>query len=82
MPPLMQTEKPLAAEFIAFCHNRCRSKWPDLYDEMCWVAGRRLFRNMGYDELEKAGLCLSLSEIDETIRLVNAVTSGDGKGAA
>jgi len=82
MSPLMQTEKPLAAEFITFCHKRCDSQWPDFYDEMCWVAGRRLFRNMGYEELEKAGLCLSLTEIDETIRLVKAVTSGRGKSAS
>ena len=82
MTSLMQIQKPLASEFIAFCHQRCHSKWPDIYDEMCWVAGRRLFQNMGYDELEKAGLCLSLCEIDETIKLVNTVTSRNRGGSA
>ena len=78
----MQIQKTLASEFIAFCLQRCRSKWPDIYDEMCWVAGRRLFNNMGYDELEKAGLCLSLGEIEDTFRLVSAVTCQNAGSSA
>jgi hypothetical protein len=73
----MQAENPLASEFITFCHRRCQRRWPDIYDEMCWVAGRRLFRNMGYEELEKVGLGLCLGDIEKTIRMVNTVTSSD-----
>ena len=76
----MQAENQLTSEFITFCHQRCRRPWPDIYDEMCWVAGRRLFRNMGYDELEEAGLGLCLGDIEKTIRMVSAVTSR-GKGS-
>lgn len=71
----MQTSNPLAAEFILFCHQRCQQAWPDLYDEMCWVAGHRLFRGMGYPELNEVGLSLGLANMDETIRMVEAATS-------
>ena len=33
-----------AMEFVRFCHRRKRVGWPELYDEMCAVASRGLFR--------------------------------------
>ena len=33
-----------AVEFIRFCYARRRVGWPELYDEMCAVASRGLFR--------------------------------------
>ncbi len=75
----MQTDSPLASEFILFCQQRCQQKWPDLYDEMCWVAGRRLFHGMGYAELDKAGLSLGLHNIEKTIRMVDAVVDNGRK---
>jgi len=69
----------VAGEFISFCQQRCGKEWPDFYDEMCWVAGRRLFRDMGYAELSEAGLSLSLCDIEETASLVAAVTSANNR---
>jgi hypothetical protein len=71
----MQTVDPIVRDFILFCLERQGKGWPDLYDEMCRVAGQRLFRGLGYNELKKLGLSFSLSSIDDTIRLVDAVVS-------
>ena len=72
---LMETVNPVARDFILFCVQRHGKEWPALYDEMCWVAGRRLFSGLGYDELRKLGLSFSLTNIDDTIRMVDAVTA-------
>ena len=40
-----------AVEFVRFCRGRRRVAWPEIYDEMCAVARRRLFRGWGFDEL-------------------------------
>lgn len=69
----------VADDFISFCQQRCGKEWPDFYDEMCWVAGRRLFRDMGYAELSQVGLSLSLCDIEETASLVAAVTSANNR---
>jgi hypothetical protein len=50
---------PEAVEFIRFCYQRRRVGWPELYDEMCAVAGRGLFR--GYDADDLAGLGIGFS---------------------
>jgi len=72
----METFNPVAREFIIFCIQRNGKEWPALYDEMCWVAGHRLFRGLGYAELRGLGLSLSLTGIEDTIRMVDAVTTG------
>ena len=66
---------PVICDFILFCINRNGKEWPALYDEMCWVAGHRLFREMGYTDLQKLGLSLSLNNIEDTIRMIDAVSS-------
>ena len=71
----MENSNSLAGEFISFCIERNGQEWPALYDEMCWVAGRRLFRGLGYEELRKLGLSLSLTGIDDTIRMIDGVTT-------
>ena len=70
---VVETLNPVAHDFILFCINRCDKEWPALYDEMCWVAGHHLFRGLGYAELRKVGLSLSLTNIEDTIRFVDAV---------
>src|SRR5580765_965925 len=40
-----------AVEFVRFCYERKKVGWPELYDEMCGVAGRGLFRGWGADDL-------------------------------
>ena len=72
----MENLDPLACDFIRFCHQRCGGEWPELYDEMCRVAGQRLFRGIGYSELYRMGVALDLSSLDTTFRLVERVTGG------
>ena len=69
----MKALNPVARDFILFCAHRNHKEWPALYDEMCWVAGHRLFRGLGYAELRKVGIFLSLSNIEDTIRMVDTV---------
>jgi len=71
----MEAFNPVARDFILFCTHRNHKEWPALYDEMCWVAGHRLFRGLGYTELRKIGISLSLSHIEDTIGMVDAVTA-------
>jgi hypothetical protein len=51
---------PDAVEFVRFCYRRRRVGWPELYDEMCAVAGRGLFRGYGADDLAAFGIGFSL----------------------
>ena len=52
-----------AVEFIHFCYARRRVGWPELYDEMCAVASRGLFRGWGPDELAGHGITFGLFEM-------------------
>jgi len=52
-----------AVEFIRFCYARRRVGWPELYDEMCAVASRGLFRGWGPDELAGHGIGFGLFEM-------------------
>ena len=69
----METVDPLAREFVLFCINRCGKEWPALYDEMCRVAGQRLFRGLGYDELRELGLSFGITRIDDTVTVITSV---------
>ena len=52
-----------AVEFIRFCYQRRRVGWPELYDEMCAVAARGLYRGYGSDDLAEFGIGFSLFEM-------------------
>jgi hypothetical protein len=54
---------PDAVEFIRFCYHRRRVGWPELYDEMCAVASRGLYRGYGPDDLSEHGIGLSLFDM-------------------
>jgi hypothetical protein len=54
---------PDAIEFIRFCYHRRRVGWPELYDEMCAVAGRGLFRGFSPDDLMHRGVGFSLFDM-------------------
>ncbi len=71
----METVEPVVRDFILFCIQRQGKEWPALYDEMCWVAGHRLFRGLGYTDLRKLGLSFSLTNIEDTIRMVDSVAA-------
>ena len=69
-------------EFVLFCFERRPVPWPTLYDEMCYVAGHRLFRDMGYDELRVAGLDFTLSGLTRIARLAQEVMTGRSRATA
>jgi hypothetical protein len=54
---------PEAVEFIRFCYRRRRVGWPELYDEMCAVAARGLFRGLVTDDLAEHGIGFSLFDM-------------------
>jgi len=71
----MNSLAPEIRDFILFCIDRRGSDWPVLYDEMALVAGQRLFKGLGRDELEQMGLSLALDSVDRTLELVRGVMS-------
>jgi hypothetical protein len=54
---------PNAVEFIRFCYSRRRVGWPELYDEMCAVAARGLFRGLLAEDLAAYGVGFSLFDM-------------------
>lgn len=64
---------PEAEAFVRFCYQRRRVGWPELYDEMCLVATRGLFRGMGRDALSEVGVGFSLFETARMAQLVRQV---------
>ena len=75
---------PDAIEFVRFCYRRRRVGWPELYDEMCAVAGRGLYRGWRFAELEEHGIGFSLHQTLELARIAGqvAVEEGDRRGRA
>jgi hypothetical protein len=57
------TQGPAIEEFVRFCYHRRRVGWPELYDEMCAVAARGVFRGWGFAELADQGICFTLSDL-------------------
>lgn len=57
------TPEPDAIEFVRFCYRRRRVGWPELYDEMCAVGARGLFRGLGPDDLAGIGIGFSLFDM-------------------
>ena len=66
-----------AVEFIRFCYARRRVGWPELYDEMCAVASRGLFRGWGPDDLEPHGIKFGLFEMPQLATMVSEVVAAD-----
>jgi hypothetical protein len=60
--PAEVAPSPEAAAFVRFCYRRRRAGWPELYDEMCAVASRRLYNGWGFTELADHGIGFSLFE--------------------
>jgi hypothetical protein len=69
------TEGTDAAEFVRFCYRRRRVGWPDLYDEMCAVGSRGLFRGWGVSELAEHGIGFSLYAMPALASLVAQVVA-------
>jgi hypothetical protein len=66
-----------AVEFIRFCYARRRVGWPELYDEMCAVASRGLFRGWGPDELAGHGITFGLCEMAHLAVTVTGIVEDD-----
>ena len=66
-----------AVEFIRFCYARRRVGWPELYDEMCAVASRGLFRGWGPDELAGHGIRFGLFEMPHLAVRVGEIVAVD-----
>ncbi len=64
---------PEAEAFVRFCYQRRRVGWPELYDEMCLVATRGLFRGMSRDALHEVGIGFSLFETARLAQLVGRI---------
>lgn len=54
---------PEAVDFVRFCYRRRRVGWPELYDEMCAVAARGLFRGYDADDLGAHGVGFTLFDM-------------------
>lgn len=68
---------PDAVEFIRFCYSRRRVGWPELYDEMCAVSSRGLFRGWGSDELGEHGIAFGLFDMPRLAARVNEIVAED-----
>ncbi|MBI3746492.1 MAG: hypothetical protein HY264_08240, partial [Chloroflexi bacterium] len=66
-----------AIEFVRFCYQRRKVGWPELYDEMCGVAGRGLFREWGADELAANGITFTLDAMPTLAALVTEIVTED-----
>jgi hypothetical protein len=66
---------PDAVEFIRFCYHRRRVGWPELYDEMCAVAGRGLFRGFSADDLMSRGVGFSLYDMPALASLATRIVA-------
>jgi hypothetical protein len=64
---------PEAEAFVRFCYQRRRVGWPELYDEMCLVATRGLFRGMGREALAEVGVGFSLFETPRMAQLAHRI---------
>jgi hypothetical protein len=66
-----------ALEFVRFCHRRKHVGWPELYDEMCAVAGKGLYRGFGTEELAEIGIGFGLFQMPALAGLVSRVVAED-----
>lgn len=66
-----------ALDFIRFCHRRRRVGWPELYDEMCAVAGRGLYHGYRAEELASIGIAFGLFQMPALAGLVAQVVAED-----
>lgn len=63
-----------AIDFVRFCYRRRRVGWPELYDEMCAVAGRGAFQGWGIAELAEHGIGFTLSDMPALAAIASTVS--------
>jgi hypothetical protein len=72
-----ETGDPEAIEFVRFCYRRRRVGWPELYDEMCAVAGRGLYHGFAADDLGRIGIGFALDQMPALATIVHHVVAED-----
>lgn len=70
---VQEDRSPEAVEFIRFCYRRRRAGWPEIYDEMCAVAGRGLFNGWTHEDLATRGIGFSLLQMPALAAMVRSV---------
>ena len=75
--PASAEGEPEAVDFVRFCYRRRSVGWPELYDEMCAVAGRGLYRGYSVDDLSGIGVGLTLFEMPSLAAIVHRVVAED-----
>jgi len=75
--PASDEGEPEAIDFVRFCYRRRSVGWPELYDEMCAVAGRGLYRGYSADDLSGIGVGLTLFEMPALAAIVHRVVAED-----
>jgi hypothetical protein len=69
--------EPDAVDFVRFCYRRRHVGWPELYDEMCAVAGRGLYHGYCADDLNRIGIGFALFEMPALATIVHRVVAED-----
>ena len=66
-----------AIDFVRFCYRRRRVGWPELYDEMCAVAGRGVYHGFCADDLGRIGIGFALDQMPALASIVHQVVAED-----
>ena len=69
--------EPDAIDFVRFCYRRRHVGWPELYDEMCAVAGRGLYHGYCAEDLGRLGIGFALYEMPALATIVQRVVAED-----
>jgi hypothetical protein len=69
--------EPEAIDFVRFCYRRRHVGWPELYDEMCAVAGRGLYHGYCAEDLSRIGIGFALFEMPALAMIVQRVVAED-----
>ena len=70
-------EDPAAVEFVRFCYHRRRVGWPELYDEMCAVAARGLYRGYSADDLDAHGIRFGLFDMPALAAMTREIVAAE-----
>jgi hypothetical protein len=69
--------EPEAIDFVRYCYRRRHVGWPELYDEMCAVAGRGLYHGYCAEDLSRIGIGFALFEMPALATIVHQVVAED-----
>jgi hypothetical protein len=64
-------------DFIRHCYRRRQVSWPEIYDDMCAVAGRGEFRGWRLADLAERGIGFTIPELPRLAALVERVVEDE-----